>query len=202
MSFLSSQNIAWFMANRDWTKARWFECQSCKGYDSGHPAFTSNPKIRFCEEMIALEKTYNQSKGEQKLQTAYDLAIRHFQSSYLGDCWYLTRYGQSVYDSAYVNRPDPSIKALRLLEESKASTNTTLRMKSLYALGFIPIDQWYEYGDWNATTNEFELLLRPQSRRYKALGELSRYAKAHPTEANPYIRKCDVLKQFRGLTGI
>ena len=202
MSFLSSQNIAWFMANRDWTKARWFECQSCKGYDSGHPAFTSNPKIRFCEEMIALEKTYNQSKGEQKLQTAYDLAIRHFQSSYLGDCWYLTRYGQSVYDSAYVNRPDPSIKALRLLEESKASTNTTLRMKSLYALGFIPIDQWYEYGDWNATTNVFELLLRPQSRRYKALGELSRYAKAHPTEANPYIRKCDVLKQFRGLTGI
>ena len=197
MKFLSSQNIAWFMANRDWTKARWFECQSCKGYDYEKTTFSSNPKVRYCEEMSRLTDTYNSTTGEQHLQAAYDLAVRYFQSSYMGDCWYLTRYSQSVYDTAYVNRPDPSLKALRLLEESKKSSNLTLQFNSLYALGFIPVGQWYTDGEWNSETYQYDIVALPQSRRYKALTELNRFVRSHPTEGSAYVRKCDVLKQFR-----
>ena len=197
MDFIGHQNIAWWMKHRDWTKARWFECQSCDGdYTEGPEVFTSNPKVRYCEEMQQLENTYNKSKGEQRLQAAYDLAVRHFQSSYMGDCWHLTRYGWSAYDSAYVNRPDPSMRAIRLLEESKKSKNPTLRLNSLYALGFIPVGNWCKE-EWNESTSSYIQIPQPTSRRFKALTELDLYVKEHPDQNAPYIMKCDVLKAFR-----
>ncbi|MBR4389285.1 MAG: hypothetical protein IKT00_08935 [Prevotella sp.] len=203
LDFIGHQNIAWWMKHRDWTKARWFECQSCDGddYNEGPETFTSNPKVRYCEEMQQLEKTYNNSKGEQRLQAAYDMAVRLFQSSFKGDCWHLTRYSWSCYDTAYVNRPDPSLRAIRLLEESKASTNPTLHFNSIYALAYIPIEPWYEEV-WNEKEVRYDLVPRPQSRGYKALADLSRYVTAHPENNSPYIRKCDILKAFRKTTRI
>ena len=37
---------------------------------------------------------------------AYELAVRYYQASCYGDCWYLSHYGKSVNDSARVGEAD------------------------------------------------------------------------------------------------
>jgi len=199
LSFLEHQNISYYLGNRSFTKAKWFENQR-KGDTPEGPnqsKLSSNPKIDFCKDMIQLLSRHTLANQETRPQVAYDLAVRYYQASYLGDCWWLTQYGVSSVDTAKVGRPDFVQLAIDYLQECKKSTSLSLYENSLYALAFIPTDPWcLEDYDWSANKTNYTPLRN--SRQYKALKDLYKFAdNHHPEELSFYTRKCDVLRKFR-----
>ena len=203
LPFMEQQNISYYLANRDFTLPRWQQRQRTpKGFEPDGPEkgrLSDNPKLRFCNEMLRLQSEYDKSRGEQRCQKAYDLATRLYQASYMGDCWYLSHYGKSVMDTVRTGEADFINTTIQLLNESKKSRNAQLRMKSLYALAFIPVDEWAE-GSYDADADR-TVFTNPQrlSKRWKALTELDDYLRKQPKDQPAYIGKCDVLRQFRKL---
>ncbi len=199
-NFYEKLNISYYMKHRDFTKARWLEHQVDKNNgstDGAHLAtITSNKKAEFCREMNDLLQRYTLSNNQTRPQIAYDLAKRYYQASYWGDCWWLTEYGHSVYDSAHVDRPDFVKIALDYLQESKLSTDATLHLNSLYALAFIPQDPWANL-DYDYDKGKYIYIPRRNARQYNAMADLNNYASQHSTSMPAYVSKCDVLKQFR-----
>ena len=197
LPFLQGQNIADYVAQRDYTKARWLGKQDLKFDAQGKgPAVTLNKKQAFCREMIQLLGQHAVANETVRPQLAYDLAVRYYQASYWGDCWWLTQYGQSVYDSARVDRPDFVAHAIDYLKESAKSSNPTLRMNSLYALAYIPVDPWCSIEEDWVNDRTIVTPLR-KSRQFRALGDLNTFVKGTSTPLPDYVQKCDVLKQFR-----
>ncbi|MBR6981598.1 MAG: hypothetical protein IKH88_17470 [Prevotella sp.] len=193
LSFIKKQNISPYTV-RDFTKARWFGKQKINDYSS--PSITSNPKLKYCNDLTTLKSNYAKSKGEARKQLAYDIAVRYFQASHKGDCWYLTQYGQSCYDTIRVDRANLMGKALELLEESATSSNETLKLNSLYALAYIPIDEWCDIS-FNWSTNKFEIgEIYKDSKQYANLFNLHQYTK-NKNRLPSYVTKCDILKKFR-----
>ena len=201
LKFMEQQNISYYLAHRDYTKPRWIEKQAANQNENtdgpGLGKLSSNPKLNFCKEMIQLKNDYSKSSGEKKAQLAYDLATRYLQASYLGDCWYLTNYGKSVNDTARADRPDFAAMAVNYLNESAKSNNGLLRINSLYGLAYIPIEPWCNT-DYDWDNNRDIITPLRTNRQYKALNELNNYLKKVNIGLQPeYVRKCDVLKQFR-----
>ena len=200
LPFLESQNISYYHAHRDYTKARWFVRQKDneeEGYTDGPNLgkITSNKKTDFCREMIQLEERYTLANAQTRPQLAYDLAVRYFQASFLGECWWLTNYGNSVCEEAREDRPDFVKTAIKYLDESKASGNSTLCLNSLYALAYIPYEPWCEVDyNWENNTTIYKPIR--QARQFKALNELNQYVKKSGSQPD-FIQKCDVLKTFR-----
>ena len=202
LDFISRQNISWYMANRNYTEARWFNRQlpntyETDGPDKGEPK--ENLKLKYCKEMIQMQSSYNlATAGEQKEAQAYELAVRYYQASCYGDCWFLTHYSHSVNDSARAGELDFAAKAIDYLRQSSRSANLSTQYKSLYALAFIDIEPWYEV----TYDSEYNLVIIPHtaSAQYKALAALSRFAHEHPQNIDRYTTRCDVLKQFERLS--
>ncbi len=193
LKFIERQGIRPYTV-RDYTMARWLGKQKID--ENGSPAVKSNPKLNFCNNLSALKANYANATGEARKQLAYDLAVRYFQASHKGDCWYLTQYGQSVYDTTRVDRADLIGKTVKLLEESATSSNETLKLNSLYALAYIPLDEWcqWEY-DWD--NNKYYISeVYTDSKRYAHLFNLHQYTK-NKDRLPSYVTKCDVLKKFR-----
>ena len=159
-------------------------------------AVRSNKKEAFCREMIQLLGQHAVANDATRPQLAYDLAVRYYQASYWGDCWWLTQYGQSVYDTARVDRPDFVAHAIDYLKESAKSSDPTLRLNSLYALAYIPVEPWCTMDeDW--VNNRTIISPLRKSRQFAALGNLNNFVKGYNTPLPDYVQKCDVLKQFR-----
>lgn len=201
LDYLPKQNISWYMANRAYTVPRWFVRQLPNSRDTDGPGMATpseNLKIRYCKEMIELQSLYNLAPaGEQKDIRAYELAVRYYQASCYGDCWFLTHYGHSVNDSARIGEFDFARKARELLAESSRSANLQIQYESLYALAYTDTDPWFTaYYDDNYN---FVVTPRPMSSQYKALEALSKFAKEHPQAVDEHTTKCDVLKQFEGI---
>ena len=91
------------MANRKYSLPRWFNRQlpnmpDTDGPGKGEPK--ENMKLKYCKDMLQLQANYDLAReGEQKDMRAYELAVMHYQASCYGDCWFLTHYGHSIYDS-------------------------------------------------------------------------------------------------------
>ncbi len=200
MSFVREQAISPYMAQRDFSQPRWLGKQEIKeDMESAKPyvnALKTNRKIDFCREMTQLLSQYTLANNEKRPQIAYDLATRYYQASYLGDCWWLTAYGQSVNDTARADRPDFVQYAIDYLEESAKASDPTLKLNSLYGLAYIPIDAWCNRKyDWQ---NDREIITpRRSSRQYRALYSLSRFVGSGNAPQPTYVSKCDVLKQFK-----
>lgn len=198
LDYLEKQNICWYMANRSYTVPRWFVRQLPNDPETDGPHKASpkeNLKVRFCKDMLHLQSEYNLAPaGEQKDAKAYGLAVRYYQASYYGDCWFLTHYGKSVLDSARAGELDFACKARELLAECKASSNLKIQYEALYALAYTDTDLWCttEFDDdYNPVTVPL-----PASSQYKALEALSKFIQEHPEEADEHATKCDVLKEF------
>ena len=161
-------------------------------------AVNRNAKLDFCLDMTERLSQYNLSReGNVKKQMAYDIAVRYYQASCYGDCWYLTHYYRSVMDSARSWEKDFAAETVKYLNVAKRSDNQQLRYRSLYALAFMPVDPWMstEY-DYSNGYKEIAIL-HPQSAQYKALSELDEFARNYPEAIDNYTRRCDVLKEFR-----
>lgn len=206
--FLAKQDICYYMAHRDYTVERWFRRQKLNEDKPADEPLLAKPaenqKLKYCREMLKLRSQYKLAPaGAKKEELAYALAVRYFQASPYGDCWFLTAYGSACVGLMYGDkevaerwkRPfDFAGAAVALLKECKRSESAAMRYKALYALAFIPVEPWYTT-DWDSNYEPVRTF-HPASAQYKALGELYRFAKAHPRAVDAYTTRCDVLKQF------
>ena len=197
LKYIEQQNISWYMGNRDYTKEPWFNERENTGFDSGEDGpgkakITSNKKLAFCKEMQQLQAKHLLSGDmAQKKQLAYDIAVRFFQASYKGDCWFLTHYGWSCADEQNPKEKDFVQAAITYLNECKTAKDFELQQKSYFALAYIPYDEWLEYS-WEVG----EFVAKKDSRQYQALRELSDFVRQNKSKVSSYISKCDVLKEF------
>lgn len=201
LSFINNQAISYYASKRSYTVPFWFNHQKVNddelwSLDGNYAQMKENPKLKFCQEMNQLIGKYNVSReGTDKDELAYQLAVRYYQASCYGDCWYLTHYGKSISDSARSWEADFGAIAQKYLRISKQSSDLNLRYHSLYALASIHIDPWYKVAydaDYNKSTQ-----LCPQSAQYQAMLEWSKFAKEYPQAVDNYTTKCDVLKQYQ-----
>ena len=195
-SLLSSQLISVYSSQRRFDTPRWFGKQRVdERYEPVE--VSSNAKLDFCIDMTSRLSQYNLAReGNDKQQMAYDLAVRYYQASCYGDCWYLTHYYHSVMDSTRSWEKDFAAETVKYLNVAKQSNDMRLRYNSLYALAFVPVEPWMTIDyDYNNGYKEIAIL-HPQSAQYQALNELSMFALAHPEAIDDYTRRCDVLQQF------
>lgn len=199
--FIAHQNIAWYMENRDFTKPAWIVNQRTtdeySADDDYQARITTNKKIDFCREVLQLRDVLPLQSGEKRLQTAYKLATVLFQGSHKGDCWFLGQYGSCncpLDNDLEEGRYDLVEEAIKYLQMTSKSTDFNMQQESIYALAYIPVDDWAEY---EYMTETYKPL--PKSRRYAALAQLDQFAKKNSSRVARYISKCDVLKQFRAL---
>ena len=201
LSFFCKQNISYYAARRDWTIPKWLKRQRmAKGDDDGPNTgkVTENKKLKFCREMIDLKSRFNLAANNgQRNKLAYQLAVRYYQASIHGDCWYLTNYGWSAYSELSPWQADFEKIAAQYLNENKTISDFALRTESLFGLAFIAYDgPWAEQSyDWQ--TKQYTYDPKPDTHQYKALSELSQFARQNAGRMPAYVTKCDVLKQFR-----
>ena len=198
LAYLGRQNISWYMAGRDYTVERWFRRQlpnvpETDGPNRAEPG--RNLKLDFVNDMTQLAGEYSLAPaGSHKDELAYALAVRYYQASCYGDCWFLAHYAHSVNDSARVGELDFAAKAAEYLAECSRSADLNMQYKALYALAFADTDPWYTATfdrDYNMV-----IVPRPASSQYRALAALSLFAKEHPEAVDDYVTRCDVLKEF------
>lgn len=201
-SFLEGQNISYYMAHRDYSKPRW-EGRQRFGKDEvtegAHLATLSkNPKLDFCKDIVNMEAQLPVARQGVREDLAYKLATRYFQASVYGDCWYLTDYGWSSYIDTLSTKERLFVdKTIEYLNISKQSTDMQMRLKSLYALAYIPVEPWCDE-DYNWQTGATTYLPLRDNHQYKALNELDHFLSIHKNISTPnYVSKCDVLRMFR-----
>ena len=203
LTFLNRQNICRYMALRDFRVPRWERHQIVgSDYDSMERVqLTDNPKLKFCREMLALQSQYLLAGSDDIRQNlAYQLAVRYYQASYLGDCWYLTHYGSLNDFSGRMNEKDYVVAAVDYLQQSSQSEDFTTKMWSFYALAFIETDPWCD-SNWcyDEETESYETVYLPHffSRQYSAYRQLSEFVDSHAGIIPPFISHCDVLRDFQ-----
>ena len=197
LAFINTQNITPYAIKRSYQVEPWLKKQYVTEedlYEASLQAKT-NQKLDFAREMLQLENGYYLMQGAQRFQRAYDLAVRYYQASFRGDAWYLTRYGQSCMDEQRSDEIDFTGKAVNLLTTAKQTTSFPLKEKALFALAYVPTDEWYT-NDWDDKTYDYVKRYHRQSRQYLALKELSGFAKQNAARVSPFVSRCDVLKQF------
>lgn len=203
LGFLSQQNISWYMANRKYSLPRWFNRQlpnmpDTDGPGKGEPK--ENMKLKYCKDMLQLQANYDFAReGEQKDMRAYELAVMHYQASCYGDCWFLTHYGHSIYDSTRNGEFDFTRKTVEYLNKCVVSSDLNMRYKALYALAFVDKDPWFDVKydrDYNPV-----YIPRPASSQYKAMSALYSFARQHPQYVDGYTTRCDMLKAFARVSG-
>ena len=212
-SYINKQGIARYMAARDYNVERWFKRQvvdrSWEDIDSrqSNKTATMNQKLQFCKDAMSLidRMTFGNNATAEDY---YRLANLYFQASYEGDCWYLARYRISMWDTVcYKNEMDFMAEAVQLLDKAmqknKAAFDSNdeqaydLQQRILYARAFIPFGQELTYTTWDANYNA-STHYNKQAYQYQALLELNNfYTRYFYRGVEPYISKCDVLKQFR-----
>lgn len=200
LSFMEGQNISFYLAHRDFTRPRWFGRQAFSEKiqtDGAHLGkLSDNPKLRFCEEMIRLQKAYNKAKGTERQHLALQLATRFYQASCQGDCWYLCRYAHSVYDEAEYHEMDFVDAAKKLLHESALSSDFDIRQESLFALAFIPLKPADDVSFWGDKIDWTQVLPNRNADDMAALGQFYRQ---YGSRVATYVSKCDVLKAYMGM---
>ena len=200
LKFINNQAISFYAEKRSYALPYWFNPQKVNdddmwSHENGYAQMKENPKLEFCREMNQLISQHNVShEGEAKEKLAYELAVRYYQASCYGDCWYLSHYGKSVNDSARVGEADFANITIGYLKESKQSTDLQLRYHSIYALASISIDPWQKTV-YDENWDEKTIVLK-QSAQYQAMTEWSQFRHEHPEAVDAFTTKCDVLKTF------
>ena len=203
LSFFCGQNISYYAANRDWTVPRWLKRQCMPEGDNDGPnsgKLNENKKLKFCREMLDLKSRHDlAANGPERNKLAYQLAVRYQQASLRGDCWYLTGYGWSVDGELMPWQANFEKLAADYLSENKTVSDFKLRTESIYALAYLAYDgPWAESSyDWQTEQTNYDP--RPGTHQFKALTELSQFARQNASRMPAYVTKCDVLKEFRKL---
>ena len=195
--FIAEQAINTYMSRRTYLKDRWFDHQVVEYFDESKqlPAGkTTNQKLNYCRDMVSLQQQYADNPAPE---TAYKLASMYYQASYEGDCWYLSRYGWSRYDTVCYNGEENKVEiTVELLRRVKAETNDfNLLQKATYALATIP------YGPPAVTTtftDNYDIVyhLNENSYQYQTMCDLKSLYMRNRGSVASYISHCDILKEF------
>lgn len=195
LDYFQKQRIVPYMAQRSYKALPWVDQKEVEEGDPEDYRIGKSQKVEYAQEMLSMENGFSTLSGEMRMQRAFDLAVRYYQSSVYGDAWYLTRYGKSVYDTLRTDEIDRMARAAELLNIAKESDNFALKEKAYYALAYLPGDPW-QTDVWNDQEYKFEKRIHPRSRQYKALSELLDFRNANAARVSVYVSRCDVLKQF------
>lgn len=199
--FLEGLNVSYYLAHRDYHVERWYKQQRSKQDREGpnEATLTSNPKLDFCREVVQLEDNYRLAgDADSRAALAYRLGTMLYQACPTGECWYLSDYGKSAGGYDDVKESTVFWKAKDYLEKSREAIGFQQRMHSLYAVAYLPVDEWCAIEtEWNNGTPTTYYKPNRTSYQYKALNDLDRFAKANPSRLDRFVTRCDVLKRFR-----
>ena len=111
------------------------------------------------------------------------------------------RNGKSVCDTLRNNEIDLAAKAAQLLQQAAKTTDTALRERSLFALGYcylyftgLQLQPWYND---DPDSPAYQRLTNPKSRQYQAWAALANFEKSNKAGVSKYVSNCDEYKQFR-----
>jgi len=198
IDFINSMNIVPYMAQRNYHVEPWMRRQRLREdiqwNHSEH--LTTNPKLTFAQELASATRRLNVLQGSSRKRLLYDMATWLAQASYAGECWYFTRYGRSIYDTARSDEANFLLKAGELLDEARQASDFKWCEKMLFAKAWLPVDTWFTT-EWNDAAVDYVRVVHPESRQYQTLMELARYENANSTLTSPYVSKCDVVRIFR-----
>ena len=200
VSFYNKASYAVYAANRSFRVEPWMKRQWLKSdmeYSSEEQHMTTNPKLDFANEMLALESRLPKLKGNDYQQACYDLAARYAQVSFSGDCWFIMRNGKSIYDKVRNNETDLNKEAVRLLCKAVNTSDKKLKERVLFALSYeyINPDTWYK-SEWDSNLAEYRIIPQPDSWHYKALAALADFERDN-NAVSPYVSRCDNFATFR-----
>lgn len=198
LPYLSSLKISAYMAWRDYKKPRWFYNENLFTIHEEPTQVKTNQKLDFCRDMINGIARVQSTTGEERARAKYDLATMYFQASCKGNCWYLSRYANSIYDEPqeYKNEKNFVAEAVRLLEEAATETsNFDLRQRCLYANAYIPYGEPFITYTYDSDYNQVPHY-NTNTHEYKAMSALADFYRANPTKCNPYVSRCDILRKF------
>ncbi len=206
LSYYGTQAISYYMARRDPEVHRWLKRQVvCHGEWWGECAedptpVKSNQRLDFCRKALQYERVIANPAGAgiSAAEAKYLLASLLYQASYKGDCWYISRYGQSVADECcYNGEKDFVAEAARLLDEAlrEVKGDFTLKQDILFARAFVPSGTRYITRFWDSNYNMQETR-NTASREYSTMADLAAFYRTNSRQVAPYVSRCDVLKQF------
>ena len=181
-----------------WIKRQWLDSEDAW---KTKPRWSKNIKLDFCKEMQSMENSLNLLKEKEQQEQYYNLAVRYAQASVKGDCWWLLRESKSCYDTIRVNEADFGAKAVKLLQKAAMTSDNSLKMKALFAMGYQELylttsrcKLWTD-DEWDEKTSEYirkYYRQSPQFQAYKSLFEMTDGIQEEPE----YISQCDEFFQF------
>ncbi len=198
LSYLSSQAIAPYAAARNYNKEMCFKLQFGMNR-SENLKLSRNIKLDWVSDMLKLMAGYESTQGMEKANIAYRIANLYLQASYKGNCWFISRYGQSVYDTVcYKNEQDFVAEAAQWYQRAIKvdGVPASAKMEYLYAAAWLPYGEPYLTYKYDA---EYKLqpVFHRDTYQHDRLGDLNDFALANPSAVKPYVTRCDILKKFR-----
>ena len=152
--------------------------------------------------MQMMESSMNLLRDKALEQRYYNLAVRYAQANIKGDCWWLLRNYKSAYDTVRVNELDFGAKAAQLLQKAAMTSDTDLKIKSLFAMGWAelynatPGAKLWTTTEWDEKASDMVQLYHRQSPQFRAFqGLFNTVNDAHKEPA--YVTKCDEFDKFR-----
>lgn len=203
LSYIGKQAISFYMARRNYKLDRWFNNQSvCNGQDFWMCEETptqvkSNQKLDFCRDVVKLKKDIA-SGAASKAQLKYKLASLLYQAGYKGQCWYISRYAQSVYDTTcYSGELDFVAEAAHLLDEVIVETDCDFQTKqnAFYARAYIPFGTRYHTQTWDKEYNVTDHYNK-KSREYMTMLQLVDFVRQNRSQVSAQVSRCDVITLF------
>lgn len=203
LEYLQNQSIVPYVVARSWKIEPWKQLQPVDAeYDIENwgKQLKTNKKLAFCKEVQQLELQFQNASGNQRGELAYLLAVRYFQASAYGDCWWLARYYVHANRMDRLNvDPEGSFDFLGKAYEMAcvAKQNSALKPKALFTNLYNPK---YEIYTWEPTENwgSYNLKLNTDSPLMTDLGELVSYLRNEKVElyVEEFLNSCDVLSQL------
>ena len=182
-----------------WIKRQWLD--GSEAYNKKQ-SWWEPLKLKFCKEMQMMESSMNLLRDKALEQRYYNLAVRYAQANIKGDCWWLLRNYKSAYDTVRVNELDFGAKAAQLLQKAAMTSDTDLKIKSLFAMGWAelynatPGAKLWTTTEWDEKASDMVQLYHRQSPQFRAFqGLFNTVNDAHKEPA--YVTKCDEFDKFR-----
>lgn len=196
--YLSDQAIAPYAAARSYRVKQCFARQTNAMFGT-KITLTTNQKVDFVNDMLELQRQYDVLTDYRRAQVAYEIANMYFQASYKGNCWYLSRYGNSINDTVcYKNECDFLAEAARWYQRALAVPGVNLKAKQeyLYAAAYLPYGEPWAYYEFDQNLKLYKVC-NYNTYQYRMLKQLSQFANDYPLVVAPYVTQCDVLQEFR-----
>lgn len=203
-SYLDKQPIAFYAARRDYTIPAWNGHQTVG--DSNYEEMEKpqhldrNVKVDFCKDMIRLSAAADAANLADKDKINLEMAEALFQASRLGQCWYISQYGRSVYEEDPVIDTELAGLAIGLLKQCALSSDPRVKAEALFGLVYASPDKWMTDNlIWDSVKKKYERRIDPipTSVQYSALDRLNSLLEKNSWAMSPAMSRCDVLKQWR-----